>query len=51
MQKFKATDNKICLSAERNGRTPVLPTIGVLAHVEGSAQQPDHDNIALSLIH
>ena len=51
MQQFKAMDNKIWLSAERNGRTPVLPTIGVFAHVEGGAKQADNDNAALSLIH
>ena len=51
MQQFKATDNKIGLSAERNGRAPVLPTIRVFAHIEGGAQQADHDNTALSLIH
>jgi hypothetical protein len=39
MQQFKATDNKIWLSTERNRRTPVLPTIRVFAHVEGSAEQ------------
>src|SRR5690349_685993 len=51
MQQFKATDNKIWLSAERKRRTPVLPTIRVFAHVEGSAQQADNDNTALSFIH
>ena len=51
MQQFKATDNKIWLPAERNGRTPVLPTIRVFAHVEGSAQQADNDETSLSLIH
>jgi hypothetical protein len=51
MQQFKATDNKIWLSAERNGRPPVLPAIRVVATIEGSAQQADHDNTALSLIH
>src|ERR1700677_806293 len=51
MQQFKATHNKVWLSAERNGRAPILPPIGVFAHVEGSAKQADHDNTALSLIH
>src|ERR1700722_3214325 len=51
MQQFKATDNKVRLSTERNGRTPILPTIGVFANVEGSAEQADGDNTALILIH
>src|SRR5580692_6778397 len=51
MQQFKATDNKIRLSTERNRRTPVLPTIRVFADVEGSAEQADNDNTALGLIH
>ena len=51
MQQFKATDNKVWLSAERNGRAPILPTIRVFAHVEGSAQQTDNDDTALTLIH
>src|SRR5580700_6886389 len=51
MQQFKATDNKVRLSAERNGRTPVLPAIRVFARVEGGTQQADNDDTSIILIH
>jgi hypothetical protein len=51
VQKLEAADDKIRLAADGNRGSPVLPAIGMLADIEGGAEQPNDNDREMNTIH